>query len=412
VIIMSNNFSSKVYPVYVALFGPSNSGKSTFLSTLSGKEGFSFPSENVEEYEIERRWYKEEMGKKILIETYRLIFRAFPGREEFMELRIKHLKKCTVLLLFYDCSSPTSIDQLAEMFDKEILKMNLLYNFATICLIGTKKDLGINDDAIRKAEELRKHISHKIKSIFDYEVPHFLINTLNKDDVSTTVKIAEYILMEQRIPSELVRKLVPPALAEISFVPKAPPEIPKPSIVEIPKPPAISEKPVPSPEPKITAKEPTETLAPPKAPETMIKTEVVKPVEIRSEYTIEKPPEISIRLHPREKIWNAARKIVEKFEEVEKVIIGYEVGRIVYVAFYPGEKNEKKIPRDFVQILRDMKQSLLNLAPRSSIGQPKALINIGSDGIILLAMRGMNAFVGIKAKKIPSEKLLSILLRM
>lgn len=399
----------RVYPVYVALFGPSGAGKSLFLATFSGREPPSTPSSEIEEFEVVEEWrkFKEKAERPVLVETFKLVLRALPGRPELSSLRAQGLAKCVGLMLFYDATSPESARALTDMYVKEIESCGIHHNLIAVCVVGVLKgDQAPHDDAVKLAAELALRISQHTRDVFGYDVPHILVDVLNPENVRDAVRIVEHILMEREVPRDLVTKYAPKvALPPVKPKPlPAPPAPPKPPVVEVPKVPKAPETPA---KPSMPSVSKTEALL-------QVKPATPTLAEVAREVARERPPVVVLRyqvkLHPRERAWDYVRTIRESVR-AEKVALAYRVGNVVYVAFSPGEKSEGSIPRDELEVALELDDAARRSAGRVGFADARALVLVCSDGVLLLARRGQNILFSIKFRGDVSFDVINALIR-
>jgi len=207
---MTDEFIPREIPrVRVALFGPSNTGKTTFCNMLTQHEISKIePTESARIIEILRDYKRRTvMGTYETVTKYKLTLVDVPGREEFKEQRTKSLTKIVAWIFFYDATDPTSAENLQRMIREELEKERMLKSAIAMIVVGTKSDLGPDPRAVKIGEEIAKHLSKKTSSLYGYEVPHFLISCLDSEDVNLAFLCIERINFELKLPEDLISKL-------------------------------------------------------------------------------------------------------------------------------------------------------------------------------------------------------------
>ena len=207
---MTDEFIPREIPrVRVALFGPSNTGKTTFCNMLTQHEISKIePTESARIIEILRDYKRRTvMGTYETVTKYKLTLVDVPGREEFKEQRTKSLTKIVAWIFFYDATDPTSAENLQRMIREELEKERMLKSAIAMIVVGTKSDLGPDPGAVKIGEEIAKHLSKKTSSLYGYEVPHFLISCLDSEDVNLAFLCIERINFELKLPEDLISKL-------------------------------------------------------------------------------------------------------------------------------------------------------------------------------------------------------------
>lgn len=277
--------SASLSTMKIVLYGPSNSGKTVFRLTLLGKSVDEVsPTEKTEEVETLRTVYKVKNGKKFPHETYRLKLADVPGKENASDERLSGLQKAIGILLFYDSTDPSSPEELKKMVENEIIAMGYLYNLLGIVIVGTKKDLGPNKEAVDKAQEFVNELSSQIKELWGYDVPHVLINAKNQEEANLTLSLLEHLMMSYTVPQEILEKIgVHTALKEV--------KIPSEKTVVSP----IASKPSVSPIPK-AEKETIKQLPEPKKQPEVKMPEVPSPETVISEKEISKTTKLDVQL--------------------------------------------------------------------------------------------------------------------
>ena len=250
---MSDEFIPRAIPrVKVALFGPSNVGKTLFRNMLLRRDPSPpKPSEKSEEEEILREYKRPtEFGMTMSIEKYKLTLVDVPGKPEFREERMKALSKIVGWIFMYDSTDPSSADMLLKMIKEELEPEKKLKSAIAMMVVGTKKDIGPNAEAIKKGEEIAKHLSKHTMMFYGYNVPHILISCKNQNEVSLTFLCLESINFDLKPPESILKKLkegvtIPPAQVPISKTEK---EIEIPPKIEVAKTEIAKEPPIETPE--------------------------------------------------------------------------------------------------------------------------------------------------------------------
>ena len=232
--------SASLSTMKIVLYGPSNSGKTAFKLTLLGKSDEEIkPTEKAEEVEMLRTVYKVKNGKKFPHETYRLKLADVPGKEDASDERLSGLQKAIGILLFYDSTDPESPEKLKKMVENEIIAMGYLYNLLGIAIVGTKKDLGLNKEAINKAQELANELSSQIKELWGYEVPHVLINAKDREEVDLTLNLLEHLMMSYTVPQAILEKIGIHSVLKGVEIPSKEVTTPSPAVSPPPAPPTL-----------------------------------------------------------------------------------------------------------------------------------------------------------------------------
>ena len=340
---MSEEFIPRTIPrVKVALYGPTNVGKTLFRNVLLRKDTSPpKPTEMTKEEEVMREYKKPtEFGTTMSIEKYKLTLVDVPGRPEFKQIRIETLNKIVGWLFMYDATDPSSAEKLMEMIKTELEPARKLKSAIAMMVVGTKKDLGTNDEAVKKGAEIAEYLSKHTTMLYGYSVPHVVISCTDTGNVTLTFLCIEAINFDLRPPKEIISRIMEG---------EAPLTVPSVEI-EVPKEVKVPEKPAPV-EPLIEEVE-VEKMEVPEAPEPKepvleeplggleevggkeeVLPEVPSPVEVMREVAPEKPKieevapkptkpkvvprevkakPIRIELGTDEKAWNLARKIKEK----------------------------------------------------------------------------------------------------
>ncbi len=382
---MSSETNKQLPQVKVALLGPVNSGKTTFVYTLQNRTEDSIKStEKASAVGLTRTFYRVSGGKKIPLETYRLIIIDLPGKAGYENLRAVNLSKCTGVILFYDATDPSSSQFLKEMVKDEIIDGGFVSNILGMILVGTKKDLGINKDAVAIAREIEEILNKEITKIWNYKIPHVLINTRNKKEVEIVISILESLLMSLSLPEDLVKVLsVDTVLGKVALPPTPTPQ-------------------------KSTEKAVSEKQLIPEARQ-------APSVEVKrhKEPVIEKPsqPRLEFELFPVDRIWQILTELGRSFEEVESLILVRKASdTLIYVAFYPGERDKKNIPKDLIKLLIEADFSINNLVKVADMGNLSHVILYGSERSIILVRKKAGLLV-VKTYSRPSNELLELLLK-
>ena len=162
----------------IAILGLPNSGKSTLIKTLTnsnaktGTYPFTTVSPNLGVYQSSEK-------NLIICDLPGLIEGASEGIGMGDSI-LKHLKNSKVLILLLDPSnSEYSIDQQAQLIEKEIYKYNDDLRNLPIIKVVNKSDLGIKNNQYLNISALNnKDINKLIESIEKYDYAE--LNTINK----------------------------------------------------------------------------------------------------------------------------------------------------------------------------------------------------------------------------------------
>ena len=357
--------------IKIALFGPSNSGKTTFLLTFLGRPSEELsPTTEAKSYEIQRTFYRKMEGKKVPLEVYRLMIVDLPGKEGYDNIRVLSLAKCVGIILFYDATDPISAQMLHRMVDEEIVGGGFIPNLLGIVIVGTKKDLGVNVEAIKIGEKLADSLTNEIKSYWNYEVPHLIINALNQEEVRTVLNILEHLFISLTAPRDLIESLS--AKRYIAALPAK---------VVIKK----------AETPEIKALE---------------RTEVIEEIEVPA---IERIREVKYLIYPVDRIWEILKSLGSRFPEIEFILLARKAAEgAIYVAFYPGEKSEENIPEELVNTVLSLDNVIAELLRMEDVGDLSHIILHGTKRSIIM-LRKKVGILAIKTKEKPSEELLNLL---
>lgn len=396
---MSSDSSKKLPLVKVSLFGPTGSGKTAFVKTLLGKPATNLkPTMNAGSVEIVRTFYKTTNMRKIPIETYRLQIIDLPGRENVENIRLLTLAKSTGTILFYDATDPESARKLRKMVEDEIIGGGFIPNTLGFVLLGTKRDLGANKDAIAIAKTIENALNQQIREIWNYNLPHLLINALNREEIEVVLNILESLLMSLSLPPELVQKLhVDNVVSERVSIPSLTEEMPPIEKTVVPK-------------ERIEPKK-EEPIAPP--PEPRKETEVPKREEtpLIAVPTTARPVKPSYELFPVEKIWQILNDLGRSFDEIESLLLIRRIsGESVYVAFYPGERKNENIPVDLVELVLNAEKSINELISVEDIGDLSHFVMYGTKKSIII-LRKKAGILAAKIRGKPSAELLELLVK-
>ncbi|MGQ4892308.1 MAG: GTP-binding protein [Candidatus Njordarchaeia archaeon] len=427
----------KVPSVKIVLFGPENSGKTAFSETLLiGKiQNQNYvPTEKTVTREVMRQFYKKIGNRYVPTETYKLIIADTPGSIDKKNERYKGIQKSIGIILFYDTTDPNSAEQLAKMLEEEIIKPELYYNLMGIVIVGTKKDLNVNSEAISKAQTKLNHLIETIQSLWGYKIPHLIISNLNQNEVGWAFYVLESLIMDKP-PMEIINTLsvealgIETKLAEAPQMEMQPTETAKP-VVETPTIETQIEQ-----QPEIPPKTPTEifepeikaeaqraepTVAPPKEEVTIekpVKEAIEQPQAItrealKFEETQTSPlvkETIKVRIHPSEKIWMTLRKLVNsKRDEIVEALFFRKTEDGLYAAFYPGERVLDEAKK--TTILESLKFEEIGdkIAESSGIGEPQLYIVMSKEKSILIVKR-KEALLIVKTRSRPSDELINLL---
>lgn len=376
---LGNDTSKQLPQVKIALIGPSNSGKTAFLYTLGGRDVAEIKStKEAVPVGFTRTFYRVSGGKKIPLETYRLIIIDLPGASGYENIRAMNLSKCTGVILFYDSTDPRSPRLLREIVRDEIIDGGFLSNILGIVLVGTKKDLGINLDAIKIAKEIEEELGREVTKMWNYKLPHLLINSLNKNEVEAVLSILESLLMSLSLQENLVKTL------SVETV------LGKPTPEKVPK--------------QVEKKE----AKPQPTPDLKLEEKVTVAEKTRGGPS---PAHVEFELFPVDRIWQILSELGKSFEEVESLILVRKASdRLIYVAFYPGARSKDNIPRDLIKILMEADFSINNLVREADVGTLSHVILYGSEKSIIFVRKKAGLLV-VKTYSRPSNELLELLLK-
>ncbi|MHA1617055.1 MAG: GTPase domain-containing protein [Candidatus Njordarchaeales archaeon] len=385
---MSGSSEERLPVIRVGLYGPAKSGKTTFRKVFFGQEDSReyIPSEKVEVFETVRTFFQVKEGRKIPVETYKLALIDTPGREEFTNERLVGLSKCVGIILFYDANDPVSPQLLGKMVEEEVIGGGLIQNIVALVVVGTRKDLGINKEAVIVGQEVADRLTREIRNLWNYEVPHLLINAYNADEVTRVIEITESLLMTFRPPQKLIESLSASNILQAAIAPEAAPFVQP--LIEIP---VIGEE-------EREKEQKTETV------------EVATPRE-KSAMGAEGATKAKYKLIPSSKAWDLLRNMASKYPEIEKILlIAATPGGDIYTAFYPGEPTLENIPENLVSLIVALGKSLRNVLVEEDMGDLKYAILHGTNkSIIYTKLKEGRGIMVVKTRKKPSEELIKFL---
>lgn len=287
----------KAQTLKFALFGPSKTGKSCYKAFLHGKEPKSVitPSKEVKSIKSNEK-IKDEIQKGETVELGKYVFNILdlPGRQKFHKTRIKALsKEIDGTILFYDASDPASLKRLIKMVQEELIKPGYFGQQTCIVLLGNKIG-NISPKAVLQAEKLKEKLSSIITSRLDYEVPHLLISSKEKEDVLSTFWLAVKIVTVKKIPKQILEGYS--AISELKKLKKRQKEAEAPT--------------------------PAKLLG------------------------------YSLSLFPRDgKTWKLTERVLKRFSEVKAAIACRILEKKAYIAFHPGEPSLDQVPKNTVRLL-------------------------------------------------------------
>jgi len=263
---MADEFIRREIPrVRVALYGPSNSGKTVFCDMLiQGKVAETQPTTKPRIKEIMRDYKRKTViGTYETATKYKLMLIDVPGKEELKEERLQSLTKIVAWIFFYDATDVKSAQALLDMIKNELEPNRSLKPAIAMIVLGTKGDLGPNPEAIKLGEEIAKHLSKRTSMLYGYNVPHFLISCMNPEDVNLAFLCVERINFELKLPDDIIARLKKKTEEYLKKSPKIggvseTKETPIQPKEELPKAEQISEKPT---------KQPAEEIPMPPMPE-------------------------------------------------------------------------------------------------------------------------------------------------
>ncbi|NIQ06448.1 MAG: GTPase domain-containing protein, partial [Candidatus Korarchaeota archaeon] len=195
--------------VRVALYGPTETGKSTYKAVLLGKNPNTVktPTETIETVERVRKFREMRRGELRPLEQYKLLLTDLSGLEDFRDERLKAIAAGVVgCLFFYDATDPSSAEQLVQMVEEELLKTEYIERFLGIAILGNKISEDLSPEAVRKVEKLKDHLDSIITPVWGYETPHLLISSVKKNDVVLSFWVLESILSSKEVPEQPLAK--------------------------------------------------------------------------------------------------------------------------------------------------------------------------------------------------------------
>ena len=411
--------TAKIPIIRVTLYGLSGTGKTLFTyKALQKKPQDLTSTTKIETMAAIRTFYQFREGKKYPIETYRLILVDTPGKKEYSDERIKGFSGAVGVLVFYDTTDPASVDELKLMLQSEILESEFFPNIIGIVLVGTKKDLGINKDAVLKAQEIKELLTSKVKPVYRYEVPHILINVNDIKEVAITLYILESILIVFQPPRRMVNLLS----AEKFLGIKKPPESQEEKTKEFQKETIQVEIPIESRAIEIKQEQPKVAEEKPKPIATThiaeVKSEQVHPPHVVEETAKPKrlpkvEEKVKFILIDNEKIWNAISKIVQTFSEANFGLFIRRKENVYEVAYYPGEPKLEEIPWKISNLFKEIIMNIENLMTNLKNGKivEKSLIKVRGENGNLLIIKRKTGWLLVNVSNEPSKELENFLTR-
>lgn len=203
---MSEFIPRSIPRVKIALYGPSGAGKTLFFNIfLKGDSSDPEPTKEAQVSEILREYRRiTSVGITESVEKYKLTLVDVPGADELRESRLKFLQKVVGWLFMYDATDPRSPELLLKMLKEELITERKLKSAIGIMVIGTKSDLGINDMAVRKGEEIVEFLSkNTMASVYGYKIPHIQISVKDREQVRLTYLCLESIVFDLK-PSDII----------------------------------------------------------------------------------------------------------------------------------------------------------------------------------------------------------------
>ncbi len=407
--------SPKVPSVKIVLFGPKNTGKTTFKKILleGGVPSSDYqPTTRTEIKDVMRQFYKKMANRYVPTETYKLLMADTPGAPEHREERYKGIQKSVGIILFYDSTNPQSAKELSKMVSEEILKPELYYNLMGIVLVATKKDLGANIEAVKLVQSELSEFSSVIKNLWGYDIPHLVISCMDPNEVGWAFYILEALIMDKP-PHDIIRTLsvenlgVPSTQTEMPQIQPQPEEL---TTAKTPETPVQVSKPVEEKKPTLTPT--TEPKIGDVAPEATVRGEQV---ELKKEELLfeEEKPKVevgpTIKLHPSEKIWLTLEKLVNsKADEIVEAIFFRKTADVLYVAFYPGEKRLDERKRKVILESLKIEEVGDTLSYSYDIRKPQLYLVYGEDKSALVVKR-RDALLIVKVRGFPSKELINLL---
>jgi len=392
-----DELSTKIPSLKVVLFGPSNSGKTTFRDILlkGAITDTSYnPTQKTEIVEVIRQFYKKMGGRYVPSETYKLMIADTPGDPRFRDERYKGIQRSVGIIFFYDSTDENSVNELFNLIREEIIKSEAYYNLMGIVLVATKKDLGPNTNAIRLAEERIQELNSLTEPIWGYKIPHIIISCYNNNEVGWAFYILEALIMDKP-PVEIITNLSIQNLGKII------------SLSEVPS--KVSEAPMKTPEikpvePTVVTPEVKEAPTPVmETRETKVEEKIIEPALVE-EKKVER-----YQLYPSEKIWTTLEKLAKIREDILEVIFFKKTRNNLYhVAFYPGEKRPDLIPKELIEKSEELRSLSDYIASISNIENPSLYIITGDERSLLIIKRRESLLI-VKVKGKPSRELIDLL---
>ncbi len=413
---------SKMPSIKIVLFGPTGSGKTTFMHVLLNGQA---PSEeipqttSVQVNEVVRQYQKRIANRFVPTETYRLIIADTPGIPEAKGERRKGLQKSVGIIFFYDATSPQSPRELLNMIQEEIIKLELYYNLMGILVVGTKKDLGVNSEAISSGEEVTKALNSLVENLWGYKVPHLVISAKSPEEVGWAIYILESIIMDKP-PLDIIQKLSASNISGAPILEQLPsqPTVQKTEQITRPQPYVAETK-----QASLKGEQESIEAIPKQVEEQLIQRTPVREIgetqSIASEQ-IKTPPigqpkheldfeGYKIRLNPSDKIWITLEKLAtSRPEQIKEVIFIRKAGEVLYVAFYPGEKVLDSVKKDVVIRSIEIEKLGDKMAMEYNVENPQMFMIKGQKESVMVIKR-REALLIVKTKGLPSEELIKLL---
>lgn len=380
----------------IALFAPSQTGKSTYKATLLRKDvdTIETPTNLVNNRNKQNDVIQKIIRRELVpVERNHYNIIDLPGREEDKEQRLNELASRVVgSLLFYDASNPSSAQKLLEMTKEELLDTNYIRRQTGVAIFGNKQGQ-TSFDAVWTGKKLKDRLNSIISQTWKYDVPHLLISCQAEEDVYLSFWLMAKLIPSHKVSKEVVRKYSAKHFFRQARKRKSsgpgPAQQPSP-----PKPtPKKSDSTVPAPDtPSPPSPQPTNDQ-----PVSTVETPEGEPP--KEEETPDSTLPDSISLYSSEgKERQFIEKLIDNFSEVKKGILCRVKGEKIFLAFYPGEHTINQVPTDSLKRLIDFNKKIDNYKEQN-------IVEIQNEGDWYLLTNIDKTIVLLETNQAPSEKL-------